>query len=59
MNDPTDAEIRMAAALAQLGAPAPSTKGMDPKARAQRLHAEIERRIRIARDALRPVVPRG
>lgn len=56
MPEPSDTEVRMIAALEQLGAPIPSTKGMDPRARAQRLHAEMERRIRIAREALRPQV---
>ena len=40
-------------ALARLAAPIPPTKGMDPKSRAQRLHAELERRIAIAKEAAR------
>lgn len=45
---------RFEAALHRLQAPVPSTKGMAPKDRAQRLHSEMERRIAIARDALLP-----
>jgi hypothetical protein len=44
----------MRAALARLSRPIPSTKGMAPKDRAQRLHSDLERRIAIARDALFP-----
>lgn len=40
-------------ALLRLTGHIPSTKGMDPKTRAQRLHAELERRIALAKDALR------
>lgn len=47
--------LRMA--LLKLARPTPSTKGMDPKARAQRLHAELERRIKIAITALNPSLP--
>ena len=36
--------------LAELAAPVPSTKGMAPKDRADRLHAELLRRIKIARE---------
>lgn len=35
-------------AIAELGRPIPSTKGMDPKAKALRLHAELSRRIQLA-----------
>jgi hypothetical protein len=45
-------EERMTAALQHLCAPIPSTRGMGPKDRAQRLHAELERRIGIATKAL-------
>jgi hypothetical protein len=45
---------RLVAALLQLNERMPSTKGMGPKDRANRLHSELERRIAIARDALYP-----
>lgn len=35
-------------AIVELGKPIPSTKGMDPKAVALRLHAELSRRIHLA-----------
>lgn len=35
-------------AIVELGKPVPSTKGMDPKAVALRLHAELSRRIHLA-----------
>jgi hypothetical protein len=47
-------EEQLQAALHKLSAPIPSTKGMGPKERAQRLHSEIEHRIAIARAALDP-----
>lgn len=37
---------RMRRAISVMLAPIPSTKGMDPKAKVQRLHAEWERRVR-------------
>ncbi len=40
--------------LIELATPIPSTKGMAPKDRSDRLHAELERRIKIAREAIRP-----
>lgn len=46
---------RIEAAMHKLTLPIPSTKGMGPVDRAQRLHAELERRIAIAREALRHV----
>ena len=42
----------MTLALRRLAAPIPSTKGMGPKDRADRLHAELERRIADAKQAL-------
>jgi hypothetical protein len=39
--------------IAALTAPIPSTKGLGPKDRADRLHAELERRIALAKDAQR------
>ncbi len=42
----------MAQVLSELAAPAPSTKGMTPAERAQRLHAEMERRAARAKYAL-------
>jgi len=45
-------EERLVSALHAVSAPIPGTKGFNPRERAQRLHAELERRIRIARDAL-------
>jgi hypothetical protein len=45
-------EERLTTSLQHLCAPAPSTKGMGPKDRAQRLHAELERRIGIATKAI-------
>jgi hypothetical protein len=49
---PTEvAALRLA--LAKLSQNVPSTKGMEPKDQARRLRAELERRIKIARDALR------
>jgi hypothetical protein len=47
---PTREEL-MRQALGRLSAPVPSTKGMDPRTRADRLHAELERRIAIAKAA--------
>jgi len=44
---------RIEEAMHRMVAPIPSTKGMGPKERAQFLHAELERRIAIARDVLR------
>jgi hypothetical protein len=41
---------RMDRALFILTQPVPSTKGMAPKDRALRLHAELERRIAIAKE---------
>lgn len=38
--------------LIELAAPIPSTKGMGPKDRADRLHAELLRRIKVAREAV-------
>ncbi len=53
-----DAEnARLRAALDTLLGWTPNTKGMDPKARAQRLHAEFERRTAAARAALAPQEP--
>ncbi len=51
-------------ALRRIAEPAGSTKGMGPKDQAQRLRADLESRIRIARDALThpetsPLLPRG
>jgi hypothetical protein len=43
----------MVAALSACATSVPSTKGLGPKDRADRLHAEMERRIRIASDAKR------
>ncbi len=43
---------RMTSALYKLAEPVPGTKGMGPKDRANRLHAEMERRIAIAREVL-------
>lgn len=40
-------------ALSQVLAHLPSTKGLDPKDRAARLHNELERRRGIAREALK------
>lgn len=45
-------EERLEIALKQIAHPIPSTKGMGPKDRAQRLHVELERRIAIARNAI-------
>jgi len=42
-------------ALCELSKPVPSTKGMDPKARALRLHAELTSRIDLAKRALSPI----
>lgn len=39
-------------ALAKLSSNVPSTKGMEPKDQVRRLRSEMERRIKIARDAL-------
>jgi hypothetical protein len=44
---------RMEQALQALTQPIPGTKGLGPKDRAERLHAELERRIQIAKDAIR------
>lgn len=46
---------RIEHAMRKLTAPVPSTKGMGPADRAQRLHAEMERRIAIAQEALRHI----
>lgn len=48
----TDWEIRMHRALLDLSGRPPSTKGLPPTDRAQRLYAEIERRQRVALDAM-------
>lgn len=48
-------EERLQSALYVLARAVPSTKGMAPKDRAQRLHAELERRIRIAKEAVKQV----
>lgn len=45
--------LMMRQRLAELAMPPPSTKGMGPKDRADRLHAELLRRIKIAREAVR------
>lgn len=45
-------EERMRVALYGVATPIPSTKGMGPKDRANRLHAELERRIALAKEAL-------
>jgi hypothetical protein len=42
-------------ALHKLNVPVPGTKGLGPKDRAQRLHAEFERRIAIASEALKAI----
>lgn len=47
---------RYLSALGQLMAPIPGTKGMGPQDRAQRLHAELERRIKIAVTAVMPKI---
>lgn len=49
---PPDREAVLRQALARHTAHIPSTKGMAPAERAQRLHAELERRIQAAREAL-------
>ena len=46
---------RIEVAMHKLMAPIPSTKGMNPRDRANRLHTELERRIAVAVDALRYV----
>ena len=46
-------EEQLVTALRQVAMPIPGTKGFNPKERAQRLHAELERRIQIAKDVLR------
>ena len=43
---------RMRVALHKLTFPVPGTKGLPPKDRAARLHAEAERRIIVAKEAL-------
>jgi hypothetical protein len=43
---------RIERVMGDLTAPVPSTKGMPPKDRANRLHAELERRIQVAKDVL-------
>lgn len=48
---PTEAAL-LRLALAKLSLSVPSTKGMGPKDQALRLRAEMERRIKIAQDAL-------
>jgi len=48
---PTREEL-LEIALRDVSKPIPSTKGMDPKARALRLHAELYGRISLARQAL-------
>lgn len=50
----TDWEIQMHNALRELSGPVPSTKGLPPKDRAERLHDEVGRRRRVARDAMGP-----
>lgn len=50
-----DAEIaRLRVALHALAEPVPSTRGLDPSARAARLLADLERRVLLARDVLQP-----
>lgn len=44
----------MTQAISDLSAPIPGTKGMGPRDRANRLHAELERRIAIAKGARQP-----
>ncbi len=51
MRPSTAALLRLA--LRRIAEPAGSTKGMEPKDQAQRLRADLESRIRIARDALK------
>ena len=43
---------RIEIAMHKLAAGVPGTKGLGPKDRAELLHAELERRVAIARDAL-------
>lgn len=49
-----DRAERMERALRDLALPVPGTKGLGPSDRAQRLHAEMERRRAVATEALRP-----
>lgn len=50
-----DAEIaRLRRALHELAQAVPSTRGLDPSARAARLLADLERRVLLARDVLEP-----
>lgn len=57
MSDPLQAAAvraeRIERALTALTEPPPSTKGLGPKDRADRLHAEMLRRIAAAKEALR------
>jgi hypothetical protein len=53
MIEPPDRERVLLQALHRAAAPIPSTKGMNPAERAQRLHAELERRIRDANEVIR------
>lgn len=48
-------EDRLQSALYVLARAVPSTKGMAPRDRAQRLHAELERRIKVAKEAVKQV----
>ena len=45
-------ESRLRRTLIHLAQPIPSTKGMAPKDRADRLHSELQRRIKAATEAL-------
>lgn len=56
MSDPiavaANRAARIEAAMHRMTLPVPGTKGMGPKDRADRLHAELERRIADAKAAL-------
>jgi hypothetical protein len=49
---------RIERAMNALTHPVPSTKGLGPKDRADRLHAELERRIALAKESLQYVKER-
>lgn len=53
VKDMAEQNDRMASALRKLSLPIPGSKGMGPIDRAALLHAELERRIATAKDALR------
>lgn len=45
-------EERLIQLVRQMRAPIPSTKGLAPRDRAERLHAELERRIALSQEVL-------